>query len=405
MSWSGHDIWVRFKASVVLADATPSITELDGALKSDLDSSNHGLRWMRCDFATKILVSDYLVGAIESITANLRESRESLERYHLVLQKIEKRATTHTRRAERRGESPGAIGPPLPDRDLEFLQRDLAVTSFFRAIGSTFDNLGIAIAVLAGLRINVVERLTWPKLLTEGWKNLAVGLQGSRQAEIRDAAIQAVADLGPEGWLSWAMGMRNMLVHRPRRIWTTQLGTVRDGKGRLIAVRHLLMLPREPELSDVEMFRAGGEMQESLLPEPAQETMGGVLGSTTTLVEAVGLVLLRLLEDRRQNPDAFHQPPVQWRDKVLPSRPMTLFQGYRPDYPMPSATALVMNPLSGERFKAAAVMKGEADHWPHWLALQADLHEKDRVAHRSRSGRRRKPPPPSPMQPPHDHPA
>ena len=81
----------------------------------------------------------------------------------------------------------------------------------------------------------------------------------------------------------WAIDMRNMLVHRPRRTWTARIDTESVAGGATAKTR--LLLPKEPDLSSVEAMR--DLFEASLLSEPAERTMTGVLSSTECLVEAM----------------------------------------------------------------------------------------------------------------------
>jgi hypothetical protein len=61
---------------------------------------------------------------------------------------------------------------------------------------------------------------------------------------------QVEADVGPEGWLDWLLGMRNMLIHRGRRIIAVSMTRGRGG----VVEDTILILPKSPELTEVDAW-------------------------------------------------------------------------------------------------------------------------------------------------------
>jgi hypothetical protein len=79
--------------------------------------------------------------------------------------------------------------------------------------------------------------------------------QHPRLANLETSLKQFEADAGPTGWIDWLLAMRNMLVHRGRRIvsWNIVRGEHDNIEG------FVINLPRSPELTEVDAWvQAGG---------------------------------------------------------------------------------------------------------------------------------------------------
>lgn len=346
------------------------LDRLGHLLYNDLDQQRCGLPWLAADTATRILLSDHLIATVETLGQNLTASEHHLAGYESAVIKIDGLTLRSWQKSLRHGVRPPVIAPPSKSRDESLCARDCHVAGFFRAVGSVFDNTAVAVAVLAALPVDIVERFTWGSLRS-AFDRARKSSNPSWDQEAIDLWIQAAKrGAGPIGWLEWAVSMRNMLVHRPRRVWTARV--VPDPpNGFPRRLRTSFLLPREPELTTVEVMRDAVGLNDSLLREDAFVTMSGILESTKKFTEAVCAYLFSLAEKRRQTPGLLAQPPEQWRDKsVLPRIPKDYFEGYMPMSVESLAQGDSLN-TSGSltrRMAAAAIMDGRRDRWPEWLA-------------------------------------
>lgn len=345
------------------------LDRLGFVLRNDLDPIGMGLSWMGGDTATRILLSDHLVGTLDTLGQNITASNYHLTGFERANTTIDSLTLKHWQQSLRKGTRPHAIAPASSKREESLCARDSHVAGFFRAIGSQLDNAAVVVSVIGALPVDVVEMFTWGTLRRtfEGRQsNTFVWEQEALRAWIKLAQETA----GPRGWLEWSLSMRNMLVHRPRRVWTQRVVPSPEN-GFPVRLRTSLMLPREPELATVEVMRDGAGLNESLLREDAFVTMSGVLESTSRFTEAICAYLISLVDSRRRDPALLVQPPEQWRGKsVLPKIRLDRFEGYRPQsvHPLQTGDSLNTNDPLTRRLTAAAVFDGQRDQWPEWLA-------------------------------------
>ena len=321
------------------------------------------------DTATRILLSDHLIGTLDTLGQNITASSFHLSGFERANVTIDSLTLRHWQKAFREGTRPHAIAPASRQRDEALCARDSNVAGFFRAIGSQLDNAAVVVTIISALPVDVVERFTWATLRAtldktskdaSCWEHVAL----DRWISIAQSAA------GPQGWLDWSLSMRNMLVHRPRRVWTQRV-VPSPSRGYPLKLRTSLMLPREPELATVEVMRDGAGLNESLLREDAFVTMTGVLESTSRFTESLCAYLISLTEKRRRIPNLLVQPPQQWRGKsVLPRIKLDRFGGYRPQSveSLQTGDSLNTNDPLTRRLSAAAVFDGQRDQWAEWLA-------------------------------------
>ena len=123
-----------------------------------------------------------------------------------------------------------------------------------------------------------------------------------------------------------------------------------DGKP-VPRVRVLTHLPRDPGRSDIEVFLEPSKSP--VLTEDAQQTLDGLLKSTTALVEAVAEELLSVWKWRKSNPAKFTQPAAQWPNGV--STESGSFAGYAPGSFNYSPSMMMTHPVVVHRMRAAAL--------------------------------------------------
>jgi hypothetical protein len=184
------------------------------------------------------------------------------------------------------------------------------------------------------------------------------------QADFGKKLELMIASSGADGWLEWALAFRNMLVHRGRRIEVGQFVPRQpmlygpDGKP-VPRVRVITHLPRDPGRSDVEVFLQPTESP--VLTEDAAQTLGGLLKSTTTLVEAVASELLDVWKWRKGNPDKLPQPVGQWPNGV--STELGSFGGYAAGAFKYSPSMMMTHPVVVHRMRAAALDDKARPQW------------------------------------------
>ena len=353
------------------ANPTPHLSALADEVWEDLDPEHFGLKWMKGDSAVRILLSDHLAGALESVGSNLNDAAYHLSAFETASSAVERATLVHLRRNWQKGE-PLELSPSLTKRiDRHYLEFDTNISVFFRATGGSMDNLGVVIAIIGALPVELVQTFTWRQL----WAPDANGKSSSTSAEqdgLREWVRLAGQAAGPPGWLDWTLDLREMVVHRPRRIWLTRIIADPNRDGRPLRAHHHLMLPREPGLTNIEIMREGGDLAGALLSEPAQTTMAGVIDSTRRLVDACCAYLLSLYERRRAEPSLLQQPSSQWRmGSITPRRHAQPFVGYEVGSVDPPSIedSKHLHPALGERLQAGAVANDEARaQWPDWLA-------------------------------------
>jgi hypothetical protein len=303
----------------------PALEELAAQVLGDLDPQQLGLPWLCPDLATRILLSDYLVDALATARQALREAELALDQFTAAVTEAERR----TRRQLRKTSGADPVPPPSTARELELIRRDSSITNFFRAAGSVMDNMAAATAVIGGIDIEVVERLTWPKLEGEMRAANQRGSLSPEQSTLLAANEASVTVAGPDGWLPWTLAMRNMLVHRPRRLWLVHLRTRRDARGRIIGARLELLLPLDPASTDVEVMRGHNDIESAVILEPAENAMFGVLSSHRHDKKYVHQ-LVGALQQPGRRPAAHHPADQPMAHQSDPSRENSLLSGLQP---------------------------------------------------------------------------
>jgi hypothetical protein len=346
-----------------------TLEELGAQVLSDLNpAAAHGLPWLCDDIGTRVLLSDYLVGALATASQAFREAGHALDGLVTALRAFETRTLGHLR-------STGGtelVPPPSSASEREDLDRDAAITEFFRAIGTLMDNMAAAVAIVGALDLDVVHRFTWPSLENALRKWQTAGLLLPEQAVLAGRTLTAVERAGPDGWLTWALAMRNMLVHRPRRLWLVNLVRERSLQGSIVGIRARILLPSKPAATDIEVMRWGGELTAAVINESADDLMRSVVRSLEGSVSEIARALLDLYGRRATNDTQLIQPLRQWRgNEDFPPSSGTLFRGYAPE-PTLDVDALLTGPDMAARLAASAVTDSHRDRWLPWMAATAE---------------------------------
>ena len=113
--------------------------------------------------------------------------------------------------------------------------------------------------------------------------------------------------------------------------------------------------------SDVEVF-LNTDGHASVLAETVEDTIRGIVDSTTRLIDAIGTLLLSIWTQRRANPTVLPQPRAQWPHGAA-GQPKIQFLGYRPGSSVFAPDALVSDGVIQQRMRAAALMDDQRAQW------------------------------------------
>ncbi len=293
------------------------VRQLGDIVVADLDPDLGGIEWWHAykdlDNQTRVLISDYLVACARAIPQNLIEAKVfRLELDHA----IDDYRKWLTRGVTAKGLR---IPPPHgPYEDLSHYRVSAHLVGIFRAYGSALDCLAACIVGVGGVPTEVVK--TNLGIAMGALNKIAIGCP--RLAEFENALQGFEADSGPTGWLRWLVEMRNMLVHRGRRVLSWNIdaddGIVRD------FVLHLSM---SPELSDVEACVNADGYLAALLHVSHETFLDQLEESIHKYVTAVADELCLLWNERKNEPSMVGQPVKQWRQPKGVIRP-PIFIGY-----------------------------------------------------------------------------
>ena len=364
------------RVSARLGLIMPKLRALIGAVFNDLDATNHGIGWWADDVDVKrrVLIGDHLLQLTVGISRNLIEARlhelEIEEIFDNETDSINSRLVTDGSNKYLLADFPDALS------ELWIPLADAHIVGFLRAIGSALDCLGsAAIGVLAlpadlfrsdwaTLRRVLSKQLERPDemVTSEGllqWRAFGVTLEESTQRS------------GPEGWLDWTLGARNMLVHRPRRINQRVIEFIDARADRLDRVhKRAVSIPalwQEPGQSEIEVLRTGQGLGSVVLTEPAWTTIAGIRASTLMLSEKLSESLNSIWLARRANPGLLFQPEAQWAE--VDSAHRSVFRGYEEgSLPAVGLGISVQHPSDRTRLRAADLL----DDSPTWGSTDAD---------------------------------
>lgn len=238
---------------------------------------------------------------------------------------------------------------------------EASVTSFFQAFGSMLDCLAALTIGITGIGVDLV-RADWGTLLTaRGGKGNLLLPEGTSGRSVQSVALDRVlkaAEAGPAGWLSWALAMRNLLLHRAGRLEIRHFYRPK----RASELEYVLLLPRDPQLTEIEALLLGLGVRSLVLQEHAGDVMAGLITRLNGLLTETCGALTDVWTARRADPALISQPEKQWKEMFPEKRPLSSFAGFSVQVPVPEGEMRVSAEL-GERLIAAKVMDGERDFW------------------------------------------
>jgi hypothetical protein len=345
----------------------PLCRQLAEMILEDLTTAPpYGIAWWAPHPGTsrRILISDQLYACTESVSANMIESAlhrlEFLDSSDQLSNRFANAVTMQSGRP--------VIKLPRPHSPLEELSLHtmrLHYVGCVRALAGALDCMaGTIIGVLAlPIRILKADFNSVRTVLKR--KVSSTATDGERiQAGFAAELDRVINSAGPDSWFEWTLQFRNMLVHRGRRIELGQyvprtpvlLGP--DGKP-VLRVRVVTHLPRDPGLSDVEVFLEPSNTP--ILTEDAEQTLEGLIESTKSLIEGTARALTNVWNWRRAHPRELRQPPEQWRQGV--SMHSIGFPGYAPGSFPYSPNMLSSHPVILKRLLAAALDDSSRHQW------------------------------------------
>lgn len=339
-----------------------NLRRLDDAVRQDLDFQAFGIGWWRqpnesqLQLQQRILVSDYLIAALEGVEQNL----EDLALHFLELQGAWEQDAEFIKDAF--SVAPG--GPPMkcpprrrPIDDLIAARINMHTNGVFRAAGSVMDCLAAVIVGVAALEEKIL-RADWGSLITDVFKRMRESPDDGRRLQlgVRDEVTRLLTS-GAADWDQWSNDYRNMLVHRGKRTslsWLKREAHLVDNKGMpIVRAVPVQLLCTDPDLSEIEAFTLQDKTW-FVFSENAHITITGLVRSVETLVEGVAQHLILVWQTRRATPQMLPQPVAKQWPKVRRRKRRT-FAGFQPGETPADMAALTVNPRYRDRLRAAGL--------------------------------------------------
>jgi hypothetical protein len=294
------------------------VLDLADMVADDLNAKIGGIGWWASYSGLgrqeRVFISDYLLAAARSVAQNVFESY------------VHRLEVAHALEDFRKWMEPGIISnatiPPPRDLydDLSYVRVEANLTGSLRAFASALDNIGACIVGVAGLPLPIVK--TDLRQAKEKLQKRAASSARLRQLQADMNRAESAA--GPTGWVPWLLAMRNMLVHRGRRIMTCSV--IQGTSGQI--EDFVLVLPRAPELTDIQGWVYAGGKINSTFEASADLFLERLSRSTCSYVEEAGKILLDLWQERKADPAFISQPSEQWREPSGLINPVPAFTGY-----------------------------------------------------------------------------
>ena len=350
--------------------------ELEALILHDFaEHSPYGIGWWAPHPGTsrRILISDQLYACVASVSANMIEATLHWLEYQDCAERDSERYADIVQIRDGRPD----VVLPRPRNALEELSREMVVmhiAGMARALSAALDCLAGAIIGVVAIPTPILTADLGRKI-REFFTKIGQGTtDGERvQAQFYRNFNEVIASVGPDGWLQWALEFRNMLVHRGRRLENGQFVQKSpqlygpDGEP-VLRARRLTYLPRNPSMSDVEVWRETpmasirDPLEALVLTEDAAQTLGGLLDSTKAMISRTAKLLIGVWEWRRDNPQILTQPAAQW-PKGAATTPASVFQGYSPRSRDLSSSVAPVHPIVQRRFLTASLNDASRSQW------------------------------------------
>lgn len=353
-------------ATAALGVNLPRWAALEAEIFADLtEGPPYGIAWWAPGpgASRRILIADQLYCCVTSVPCNMTEAAlhwlEHLE--------ASERDSDRFVDAVKIENGRPMIDPPRARNPLDQLSPAfirIHQAGLIRALASALDCLAGAIIGVAALPQSILKA-------DFGGARSRLGKASGRaddgtkmQAQFAARLTANIAAAGPDGWLDWTLDLRNMLVHRGRRLelgqFVPRTPTLYGADAQpVLRARRAAHLPRDPGRSDIEVFL--DTPWTLALSEEDGRTLQGLIASTEALLETTAQDLLELWVWRRANPKALIQPKAQWQNGR--STRSTGFDGYAPGRLQLAPGMGMTHPVVARRFRAAALDDPARPQW------------------------------------------
>ncbi len=350
----------------------PNWSSLESEVFEDfVEGPPYGVGWWAPNPGTsrRILIADQLLCCLSSVPCNMTEAAL----HWLEFLDMSEQDSARLAYAVQMLPSGPVIDPPPARSVFEQLLPDLVrmhQAGAVRAVASALDCLAGVVIGVAALEQSILRadfkdvRKLLGKIAKQANSDVSVAPGVIMQAKLARRLEEAICLAGPKGWLDWVLDLRNMLVHRGRRVERGQYLALEsrllgpDGHPILRAQR-VGHLPRDPGRSDIEVLL--DEPCHLVLHEEEACTLRGIIDSTIVLLEMVAKELSDLWRWRRTSPGELRQPVHQWPKG--PSKHTTGFNGHAPGSLSFEPAMGIVNPKEERRFRAASVCDSSRDQW------------------------------------------
>ncbi|MBR7833627.1 hypothetical protein KDL01_10150 [Actinospica durhamensis] len=342
------------------ADGVAGTVRLYQELFSDLDPIRGGFGWWHghLDQARSILAGDYLISVCEQVSQCLTRAA-----WH---EKTFNEAWFAEARWMRAALATGREQAPHERSEMDeqrAVRIETSLDGFFQACGSVLDNLAAVAIGTLGLSTDLVTA-DWNVIgKAAGGEAKLLQAPTSPGRTVQDKAVERIqhsAAAGPDGWLRWTIGMRNLLVHRGRRMQVRYFYRVKQRPG--AEPEYVLLLTRNPQLTEIEDLALGLGIDSMMLREHAGNTMAGVLARLNTLTVEAMEIFAQVWTARRADPALLPPPEGLWKQLYPKKRDLSGFNGFSDTVPM-SEGEMRVSPDMARRFQSAKVLDGPRDIW------------------------------------------
>lgn len=126
-------------------------------------------------------------------------------------------------------------------------------------------------------------------------------------------------------------------------------------------MRYELHLRRSPWLADLDALSGAHAVAENWLPEPATQTVAGILGRMLGLVEGVMGSLAETWEEAGSGKVELPSPAEAWALGAVSERAQAAaaFEGFDPGYEVPPLESIVISPREAKRAAIAEALRRE----------------------------------------------
>src|SRR5712664_2520933 len=346
----------------------PAADALVSEIRRDLSPTTFGIGWWspHPDPPRRILISDHLLLCASGVGINMVEAR-----LHL-LELRDARTRWNEDFAKRVRDSPSGLKLLPASNVRDELPRALAsihLGGLLLAVGSALDCLAAVVIGVAALPLNILKA-DFSRLTQYVTAPTRLPDMPQLHRELAETIKRALVRAGPDGWLEWATGYRNMLVHRGRQLNLSKIvpelsPIVRPDGREGVKFRLVSVLPADPGRSEVEVLR-DGERTPFLLSEDASLTVEGIYTSAARLIEDMSESMKTIWLARRQNPTLIAQPRKQW--ELLESTHPSGFRGYAPGSLDVSIREMHATQEFGLRLLSASLSDPQRGNWTAWMS-------------------------------------